>query len=361
MKNAQTTNKEEPRVEVSFRGVKVEERVTKETTVEVLKTTVIKQLHEQHLSPADLKLLWRGKVLSDNETTLYDLLSVSGRSVHRIVATGVSSAEKLALEEESVRHQAVRVRDDLSEAGILQTAQRQRLGRRMLAQAASNSSSTKKYGFGRIEVLRNLPDQQRAKTILTQLANDPGILACMAKHQWQVGSLTELMPDGQVGQSAVCVMGLNRNKGQQILLRIRTDDLLGFRKPLSIRKVLYHELAHNVHSEHDEKFFQLMRQVERECTDLDWTRGAGLSTKDPEADRFAYTGGAYRLGGSASGGGDTRQSRREVAARAAVSRMTAEEEEIEQNCGCGRQDLFLADASSKNDNSPEDDGMDTSE
>ena len=67
----------------------------------------------------------------------------------------------------------------------------------------------------------------------------------MAKHKWNVGSLAELYPDGKVGESAVCVMGLNENKGQRIELRIRTDDLKGFRKILSIRKVLFHELAHN--------------------------------------------------------------------------------------------------------------------
>lgn len=30
---------------------------------------------------------------------------------------------------------------------------------------------------------------------------------------------------------------------------------------LSIRKVLFHELAHNVHSEHDERFFSLVREI----------------------------------------------------------------------------------------------------
>ncbi|CAM9409290.1 unnamed protein product [Laminaria digitata] len=56
-------------------------------------------------------------------------------------------------------------------------------------------------------------------------------------------------------------MGLNQNHGQKILLRLRTDDLKGFRKVLSIRKVLFHELAHNDISEHDDSFYRLMRQV----------------------------------------------------------------------------------------------------
>lgn len=133
---------------------------------------------------------------------------------------------------------------------------------------------------------------------------------------------------GQVGQSQVCLMGLNRNKGQEILLRIRTDDLKGFRKMLSIRKVLFHELAHNVHSEHDGEFFQLMRQIERECNELDWTHGAGLANDDATE---LYSGGNYRLGGSKAN-----LPVRELAARAAMMRMTAEEEEIQLHCECGQ-------------------------
>ena len=40
-----------------------------------------------------------------------------------------------------------------------------------------------------------------------------------------------------MGVSEVCVMGLNENRGQRIRLRLRTDDLQGFRKILSIKKV----------------------------------------------------------------------------------------------------------------------------
>ena len=125
-------------------------------------------------------------------------------------------------------------------------------------------------------------------------------------------------------------MGLNKNKGQQILLRIRTDDLKGFRKMLSIRKVLFHELAHNEHSEHNGEFFKLMRQIERECNELDWTQGVGL-TNDGVSERYDL-GGSYRLGGTA-----VNLPMRELTARAAMMRLTSEEEEIQLHCGCGKQ------------------------
>lgn len=34
-------------------------------------------------------------------------------------------------------------------------------------------------------------------------------------------------PEGKVGISPVCILGVNINKGQEISLRLRTDDLKG--------------------------------------------------------------------------------------------------------------------------------------
>jgi hypothetical protein len=271
------------------------------------------------------------------------------------MATGTSSQQVQAVNEELAltKLNAPRVRDDLSAKGSQELEQRQRLGRYMMQKTGKRTAGiagadSETYGFGSIETLPNLPNQDQARDILTTLANDPGILACMNLHKWKVGSLAELYPEGKVGESAVCVMGLNKNKGQQILLRIRTDDLRGFRKILHIRKVLYHELAHNVHSAHDGDFFQLNRIVERECTEMDWTKGAGLSSDAgaagaSSANNTLYTAGTFRLGGTDenTARATDRASMRELAARAALMRLTAEEEEMQQNCGCGRSDLFL--------------------
>ncbi|RAW29846.1 hypothetical protein PC110_g13788 [Phytophthora cactorum] len=163
------------------------------------------------------------------------------------------------------------------------------------------------YRFHAIEPLKNFADKDKAQEILEKLANDRGILAVMAKHKWSVGGLAEMPPDGKVGVDPVCVLGLNQNKGQKILLRLRTDDLLGFRKFLSIKKVLFHELSHNVHSEHDNKFYQLMRQVEKECNELDWTNSGGAAVggspailhEDDSTNTSASSG--HRLGGGSAG------------------------------------------------------------
>jgi hypothetical protein len=80
----------------------------------------------------------------------------------------------------------------------------------------------------------------------------------MKKHKWSVGILQELSP------ADATILGLNSNKGQSISLRLRTNDMEGFRHYPEIRKVLLHELAHNVWGPHDENFHRLNRQLNKE-------------------------------------------------------------------------------------------------
>lgn len=116
---------------------------------------------------------------------------------------------------------------------------------------------------------------------------------------------------------------------------------------LSIRKVLFHELAHNVHSDHDGKFFKLMRQIEKECNELDWTRdghrSGGLSTSadssyNGETDDYSVLGGTYVLGSKNNStlltNNSQGMSKRELLARATEMRLTEEEMQIQDACGC---------------------------
>lgn len=116
------------------------------------------------------------------------------------------------------------------------------------------------------------PPPSKALRLMHILACDPGIIAIMNKHRWRVGIMTELAPVGYVGISPKCILGFNKNHGEEISLRLRTDDLKGFRKYESIKKTLLHELAHMVHSEHDAKFLALEKQLNEESTSLDWSK-----------------------------------------------------------------------------------------
>jgi hypothetical protein len=75
---------------------------------------------------------------------------------------------------------------------------------------------------------------------------------------------TDFMDDTR---AVTCLLGLNVNKGQEIKLRLRTNDLLGFRNYQKIRETLVHELTHNVWGRHDDNFKTLNSQLLRECVE----------------------------------------------------------------------------------------------
>ncbi|KAM7503697.1 hypothetical protein LguiB_002601 [Lonicera macranthoides] len=116
------------------------------------------------------------------------------------------------------------------------------------------------------------PSASEALKLMHMLAADPGIVAIMNKHRWRVGIMTEMAPEGYVGISPKCILGFNKNHGEEISLRLRTDDLKGFRKYDSIKKTLLHELAHMIFSEHDANFKAMDKQLNQEAATLDWTR-----------------------------------------------------------------------------------------
>ncbi|GLC40533.1 hypothetical protein PLESTM_001084800 [Pleodorina starrii] len=124
------------------------------------------------------------------------------------------------------------------------------------------------YTFGAYEAWQRPglhPPPGEALKLLYRLASDPGILGVMAAHRYRVGLLSEMPPEGKVGVSPVCVLGVNINAGQEISLRLRTDDLKGFRKYERIRETLIHELAHMEYGDHDNDFKLLNSQLAREC------------------------------------------------------------------------------------------------
>jgi hypothetical protein len=69
----------------------------------------------------------------------------------------------------------------------------------------------------------------------------------MQQHKFSVGLLTELAPHEHPK-----LLGLNENGGEAIKLRLRTDKYDGFRTYKEVRRVLCHELTHNVWGDHDD-------------------------------------------------------------------------------------------------------------
>ncbi|KAK4343538.1 hypothetical protein RND71_036632 [Anisodus tanguticus] len=151
------------------------------------------------------------------------------------------------------------------------------------------------------------PPASKALKLMHKLAADPGIVAIMNKHRWRVGIMTEMAPEGYVGVSPQCILGFNKNHGEEISLRLRTDDLKGFRKYDSMKEILLHELAHMTHSEHDVNFYALLKQLTEEAAKLDWTKSTGhtlsgrnLQHYEDDEDNDNPIGLSHKLGGQTS-------------------------------------------------------------
>ncbi|KAJ2957505.1 hypothetical protein NQZ79_g6794 [Umbelopsis isabellina] len=195
-----------------------------------------------------------------------------------------------------------------------------------------------RYNFHKISVIEEFPEPEKARKLLERLKNDRGIRHVMKQYQWSVGELTELTPFERT------ILGYNRNKGELISLRLRTDDMEGFRHYDSIRKVLLHELTHNVWSEHDHRFHQLNRELEIVANPktFDGSKLSSAEVYTPDDDEEAidsavtWEAGSYRLGGKstmATSDTLTPEQMRNLRAQAATMRMTKEDVDIEHGCG----------------------------
>jgi WLM domain len=189
------------------------------------------------------------------------------------------------------------------------------------------------YTFQSIRPLPYLPNPDRSQRFLERLADDPGIKSAMRVYKFSVGLLTEMNPAEHTTQESR-TLGLNRNRGEVIELRLRTDRYDGYRDYKVIRKTLCHELAHNVFGDHDRNFWDLTGQIEKEVEKGDWKHGGHRVSEDefynPGDDGYVdgeehfdaggWTGGEFVLGSDRGSSGTEGLSRREILARAAMGR-----------------------------------------
>lgn len=231
--------------------------------VSTLRDTILSRTNCTHA-----RILYRGRTLSGSET-LADVGMSGGESVHVLLQTD----EELDALRGKKEDPLIRPFEKVSPRYV----------------GVPRASKKERGCFGRVECLPGLKDSATAMKILETLANHTGFAKAMRKRGWFVPLLKEMYPAGQVGVDPVCVLGYNVNKGQEIHMRLRTDDLEGFRDMYKIKQVLAHELAHIVHSEHNNEFKELMLQVEREANEADWTMSKGHVVGEGAA--FASAGG----------------------------------------------------------------------
>ncbi|KAK9469931.1 WLM domain-containing protein [Lipomyces arxii] len=197
------------------------------------------------------------------------------------------------------------------------------------------------YTFQKLVPLPFLPHPEMALEYLERLKADKGIQGIMKKYKWSVSILTELDPASNMTHDGK-LLGLNRNKGEVIELRLRTDEYQGWRDYKTVRRTLCHELAHNVYSPgHPPEFWALTKKLELEAVELNPFGHGGnkLSNEEfyqpPEEEEYqddgGWEGGVFVLGsgdGSNTSGGlmtteDARRlTPRELILRAAEQRNT---------------------------------------
>src|SRR4051812_11740357 len=98
-----------------------------------------------------------------------------------------------------------------------------------------------------IDQFQHLKDKKRAGEALQMLRKIASVVKpIMRQHNWRVGTLCEFYPaEGNL-------LGLNRNAGERIELRLRyPGDENQFLPIEEIIDTMLHELAHIVHGPHD--------------------------------------------------------------------------------------------------------------
>lgn len=267
--------------------------------------------------------------LTDKKITLMGTSSAEIASLHSASQAAAAQAERVASARQQQRRSAVAPKARRS-------------------QPSQEAEST--YTFATLRALPHLPDPGRSLAFLERLRRDPGIRAAMRAHRFRVGLLTEMDPVAYTEathEGTTRILGLNRNAGEVIELRLRTDAYDGYRDYRTIRRTLCHELAHNVHGPHDRQFWDLCHQIEREVDRASgWKERGGRAVGGDDAvyfepvgaseevayDHGGWTGGEFVLGGggsasgasgsgSGSGGGGGAISRREIIAKAAEERI----------------------------------------
>ncbi|CAG8635343.1 4090_t:CDS:2 [Dentiscutata erythropus] len=289
--------------QVTFKGRTIQvENLTLSHTIRELK----EHLAEETNIPVEFqKLFYKG--LLNNDSTLLECKFKNGIKA-LLVGSSQQEIQTVNAADSKVIHQPSKSKYAINPYKNIRT----------------ENSLDNNYTFHKIEVIEHFPNPDQAFALLEKLRDDRGIRAIMSHYKWSVGILQELSPAEKT------ILGFNRNAGQLISLRLRTDNMQGFRHYPEIRRVLLHELTHNVWSEHDDNFHRLNRQLNKDISNEEFYN----PPEEEEIDARSWEGGTYVLGGDPSRANAI--SRRELLAEAALIRLTKEEKELTEGCGSHR-------------------------
>lgn len=298
-------------------------------------------LSRRALLVLQVKLLWAGRNVDPSDGTV----TFPGGSKVTCILTSKVTTDRIA---------AARSPNDRAPSLEYELEREAKRASNSGPESATSTSSKTNSRIGRLATFEYpaeiratlMPTAAEAEALLKRVADDRGIVFVMSRMKMEVGVLSELPPDGYVGVSPVCVLGLNMNRGAEIKLRLRTDDMLGFRKVQSIIDTMLHELAHNVYDDHGEDFRKLNSQLRADYMEFTakhgWTiAGTGsvrerhplnevvaLTPDEPSSRYKQQQGGRVGALGTTRGAGRTERRQQEerpaaAAALAALDRATA--------------------------------------
>jgi hypothetical protein len=205
--------------------------------------------------------------------------------------------------------------------------------------------------FSRIAAIGGRKRTAEAQAMLERVATDPGVLAVMKRRSWRVGALLELP---EIESDSSKLLGLNKNRGAEILLRLtfdaggRVGD--GLRSYASIIDTMLHELVHIEIGPHNRDFHALHRVLKDEYAGaLRWPSGAASSAASSAPQGRAWVGGSGALGGGSSFNNNNtttaattastapgQRTPAQMAALAALGRLSEHEQRLVDACGNDR-------------------------
>ncbi|KAF9701852.1 hypothetical protein EKO04_000307 [Ascochyta lentis] len=334
-----TTSTDELQVTLTHHGKPITLAFAQDATISDLSDRISTELS---IPPSNQKLLIGGKLGLQKPPFKNPAIPLTDFNTKKITLMGSTTAEVSSLNASISAASAPRRLGPVKAA----TPVRSRDYKRMQDDAT--------YTFHTLRPLPYLPNPSRSLAFLERLRDDAGIKAAMRTHKFSVPLLTEMDPAMHTTQESR-TLGLNRNQGEVIELRLRTDAYDGYRDYKTIRKTLCHELAHNVWGPHDRNFWELCKQIEREVERDDW-RSGGKSVGNQEyyepseeemnmCDHGGWTGGEFVLGSGGEGGtlvssaggsvATGSLNRREILAKAAEERAKKTKQADEESRGAG--------------------------
>jgi hypothetical protein len=132
-------------------------------------------------------------------------------------------------------------------------------------------------------ILKRKSEQEKAKILLNKIWKQCEPI--MKRHNLKVAKFSEFFPKNP------SLLGININRGMHIKIRLRhprnEDEFLDYH---SLLGTMLHELTHNIHSDHSERFYKQLDSFTRELEDV--MNGGYIISDD------GWVGEGNRLGSS---------------------------------------------------------------